>query len=75
MISLVVHQPAYPFIWPVAPSLQQDLPTNPVVRTVRMWVQLKRWCVSVLQRGHSGDGCVLTSTLCKYVLRKGYLLF
>ena len=29
---------------------------------VRMWVQLKRLCVScewVLQRGHSGDGCVL----------------
>ena len=34
---------------------------------VRMWVQLKRWCVScvwMLQRGHSGDGCVLASTLC-----------
>ena len=27
-------------------------------------------CVSVLQRGHSGDGCVLTSTLYKYTLRK-----
>ena len=26
-------------------------------------------CV-VLQRGHSGDGCVLPSTLCKYDLRK-----
>ena len=40
---------------------------------VRMWVQLKRWCVScvwMLQRGHSGDGCVLASTLCKYDLRK-----
>ena len=24
-----------------------------------------------LQRGHSGDGCDLTSTLCKYNLRKG----
>ena len=23
---------------------------------VRIWVQLKRWCVWVLQRGHSGDG-------------------
>ena len=22
----------------------------------------------MLQRGHSGDGCVLASTLCKYVL-------
>ena len=30
-------------------------------------------CVWVLQRGHSGDGCVLTSTLCKYDLRKGDL--
>ena len=39
---------------------------------VRMWVQLKRWCVScvwVLQRWHSGDGCGLASTLCKYDLR------
>ena len=43
---------------------------------VRMWVQLKRRCVScvwVLQRGHSGDGCDLASTLCKYDLRKGDL--
>ena len=29
--------------------------------------------VWVLQRGHSGDGCVLASTLCKYDLRKGDL--
>ena len=27
----------------------------------------------MLQRGNSGDGCVLTSTLCKYDLRKGDL--
>ena len=27
-------------------------------------------CVSVTE-GHSGDGCVLVSTLCKYDLRKG----
>ena len=27
----------------------------------------------MLQRGHSGDGCVLASTLCKYDLRKGIL--
>ena len=43
---------------------------------VRMWVQLKRWCVScvwVLQRGHSGDGCDLASILCTYDLRKGDL--
>ena len=25
-------------------------------------------CVLVLQRGHSGDGCDLVSTLCKYDL-------
>ena len=24
----------------------------------------------MLQRGHSGDGCVLASTVCKYSLRK-----
>ena len=29
-------------------------------------------CVSV-QRGHSGDECDLTSTLCKYDVRKGDL--
>ena len=38
---------------------------------VHMWVQLKPWCVSVLQRGHSVDGCHLASTL--YDLRKGDL--
>ena len=27
----------------------------------------------MLQRGYSGDGCVLASTLCKYDLRKGDL--
>ena len=30
-------------------------------------------CVWLLQRGHSGDGCDLVSTLCKYDLRKGDL--
>ena len=43
---------------------------------VRMGVQLQRCCVScvwMLQRGHSGDGCILASTLCKYDLRKGDL--
>ena len=30
-------------------------------------------CVWMLQRGHSGDGCVLASTLCKCDLRKGDL--
>ena len=37
------------------------------------------WCVCgyscrVLQRGHNGDGCDLALTLCKYDLRKDYLL-
>ena len=27
-------------------------------------------CVRVLQRGHSGDGCDLASTFCKYEWRK-----
>ena len=43
-----------------------------------MWVKLKRWCMLCmwsLQRGHSGDGCDLASTLCKYDLRNGDLLF
>ena len=26
-------------------------------------------CVWMLQRGHSGDGCVLASTLCRYDLK------
>ena len=30
-------------------------------------------CVWMLPRRHSGDGCVLASTLCKYDLRKGVL--
>ena len=30
-------------------------------------------CVWILQRGHSGDGCVLASILCRYDLRKGDL--
>ena len=30
-------------------------------------------CVCMLHRGHSGDGCVLASTLYKYDMRKGDL--
>ena len=30
-------------------------------------------CVWVMQTGHSGDGCDLPSTLCRYYLRKGDL--
>ena len=32
-------------------------------------------CGWILQRGHSGDGFVLASTLCKYDLRNGNCLF
>ena len=44
-----------------------------------MWEKInflfKKMSLSVwmLQRGHSGDECVLASTLCKYDLRKGGL--
>ena len=31
--------------------------------------------VWLLQWGNSGDGCDLASTLCKFDLRKGYLIF
>ena len=37
-----------------------------------MWCAVKEM-VWALQRGHTGDGCVLASTLCKYDLRKGDL--
>ena len=68
IIPLLVHQPAYLSITP-AGSVHKSRGDS----VVRMWVQLERWCVScvwVFQRGHSGDGCDLASTLCKYVLRK-----
>ena len=32
-------------------------------------------CDSVLQMGHSSDGCLSTSILCKYECRMGYLFF
>ena len=76
MFPLVVHQPASPSIWPssavtLAGVVHKSMGDN----VVRMWVQLKRCvsCVWMLQKGHSGDGCVLASTLCKYDLRKEYL--
>ena len=74
MFPLVVHQPAYLASSAVTPAGSVHKSRGDSV--VRMWVQLKRWCVScvwMLQRGHSGDGCVLASTLCKYDLRKGDL--
>ena len=66
IILILVHQPAYPSIWPSAPSLQRGLCTNPGMTV---------WCVCgwVLQRGNSGGGCDLLSNLCKYDMRKGDL--
>ena len=41
---------------------------------VYMWLQLKRLCVCECYRGgHIGDECDLSSTLCKYDMRKGDL--
>ena len=76
MFPLVVHQPVSPSIWPAVQSLRRGLSTNP---GVTMWCvggcsgRDYVWCVWMLQRGHSGDGCALASTLCKYDLRKGDL--
>ena len=41
--------------------------------TVCAYVGAVEEMVCVLQRGHSGDGCDLSSTLCKYDLSKGSL--
>ena len=74
MLPLVVHQPAS--LASSAVTLAGSVHKSRGDNVVRMWVQLKRCCVScvwMLQRGHSGDGCVLVSTLCKYDLRKGDL--
>ena len=41
-----------------------------------MFAQLHKYvvvCSSVLQRGHSGDGCLTSSTLFKYERSKGHL--
>ena len=76
IFPLVVHQPAFPSIWPAIPSLQWGLSTHPGVTTwcvcVCSW-RVNMSCVWVLQRGHSGDGCDLASTLCRHDLRKGDL--
>ena len=70
MFPLVVHQPASPSIWPAVQSLRRGLSTNPGAYVGAVEEMM---CVWMLQRGHSGDGCVLASTLCKYDLRKGDL--
>ena len=58
----MIHEPA---------SLTGSVHKSRGDNVVRMWVQLKRCCVCVLQMGHSGTGYDLASTLCKYDLRKG----
>ena len=67
MFLLLVHQPTYLSIWPSSPSFQRGLSTNPEGDSVvRMWVQLKRLCVScvcVLQR----DIVVLYVIWCRLV--------
>ena len=73
IIPLLVHQPAYLHLANRSITPVVSVHKSRGDRVVRIWVQLKRWCVSVLQRGHSGDGCELASTLCKYDLRKGDL--
>ena len=66
IIPLLVHQPAYPSIWPATPLLNKCRGDS----VVCMWVQLKRWCEScVLFTGFTD----LASTLCKYDSRKGNL--
>ena len=76
IIPLLVHQPAYLSIWPAASSLHRGLSQIQgrqcgayVGAVEEMWVS----CEWVLQREHSGEGCDLASTLCKYHLRKGDL--
>ena len=62
MFPLVVHQPASLASSTVTPA--ESVHKSRGDNVVRMWVQLKRCvsCVWMLQRGHSGDGCVLAST-------------
>ena len=74
MFPLVVHQPPPQPIWPAVQSLWRVCPQiqgsqcGAYVGAVE-----EMMCVWMLQRGHSGDGCVMASTFCKYDLRKGDL--
>ena len=73
MFPLVLHQPASPFFCSVvtpAGSVHKSRGDNVGAVEEMMCVV----CVWMLQRGHSGDECVLASTLCKYDLRKRDLL-
>ena len=68
IIPLLVHQSTYLASSSITPAGSVHKSRGDSV--VRMWVQLKRWCVWVFQWGCSGDGCDLASTLCKYDSRK-----
>ena len=73
MVPLVVHQPASLSIWQAVQSLRRGLSTTP---DVTMWcvyvgevediMCVVCVCVNRYRGGHSGDGCDLASTLCKY---------
>ena len=74
MFQIVVHQPL------LRPSGQQCSHSGGVCPQIQgrqcgayVGAVEEMMCVWMLQRGHSGDGCVLASTLCKYDLRKGDL--
>ena len=82
ILSLVVHQSTCPSIWPAVPSLRRALSTNPWVATGCVCGCSGRdhvCCVCetlwVLQRGHSGDGCDLASTLWFLALKCWSMLY
>ena len=63
-------------IFPLLSTSQQCSHTGGICPQIQGWqcgayVGAVEAMVLVLQRGHSGDGCDLASTLCKYDLRKG----
>ena len=75
-IPVVVHQPASLPIWPAVQSFPRALSTNPGVEYgahVNAFEEIICVMYVIVQMGHSGDGCDLASTLCKYKLRKSYV--
>ena len=81
MFPLVVHQPASPSIWPAVPSLRRGLSTNPVDTPWCVCGEVQEMMCVVCESAtlgmawDSGDACDLSSTLCKYNMRKGDLFF
>ena len=74
IFPLVVHQPTSPASCSVttAGSVHKSKGDNVVHMGGAVEEMMYVVCVSVT-KGHSGDGCDLASTLCKYDLRKGDL--